>query len=72
MRGMRSRRLASETSENAPVMRACEAMIAASVERMTPPGRIIEGSIWKKGLRSEIEASASLPCSASSQAPWPR
>lgn len=35
MCGIRSRRLASDTSENAPVMSACEAMMAATVERPT-------------------------------------
>ena len=40
---MRSRRLASDTSENAPVMSACEAMMAATVERPTANGTQARG-----------------------------
>ena len=46
MWGMRSRRVASETSVNEPVMRACEAMMAATAESRIAKGRIVSGSIW--------------------------
>ena len=69
---MRFRRAASDTIVNEPVMRACEAMIAAMVERITAKGRRPSGSISKKGLRSEILWSSILLELARSQAPWPR
>lgn len=54
MWGMRSRRTASETIEYEPVMSACEAMMAANVERTTANTRSSSGIIWKKGLRSSM------------------
>ena len=62
MWGMRSRRTASETMEKDPVMSACDAMMAASVESRTAKTRICSGSIWKKGLRSAMEPSSAERC----------
>ena len=53
-------------------MSACEAMIAAKVERMTEKTRTCSGSIWKNGFRSEMDPSSGLPALAMIQAPWPR
>ena len=72
MCGMRSRRTASETMENDPVMSACEAMMAAKVESMTAKMRTCSGSIWKNGLRSGMAASSAEPLLARIHAPWPR
>ena len=64
-RGRKPSRIAWRVTENAPLITACDAMIAATVERITIGIRAQSGNSRKNGLA--VAAGFSMI-----SAPWPR